>query len=50
MDHVVVIGAGQAGASCVAKLRNGGFEGQVTLDRGRACAPLSAPTFVQGLS
>jgi 3-phenylpropionate/trans-cinnamate dioxygenase ferredoxin reductase subunit len=26
-----VIGAGQAGSSCVAKLRNGGFEGKVTL-------------------
>ncbi|WP_435139599.1 NAD(P)/FAD-dependent oxidoreductase [Pseudopelagicola sp. nBUS_19] len=31
MAHVVVIGAGQAGLSCVAKLRNLGFDGQVTL-------------------
>jgi len=38
MDHVIVIGAGQAGASCVAKLRNGGFRGQITLI-GAECAP-----------
>jgi 3-phenylpropionate/trans-cinnamate dioxygenase ferredoxin reductase subunit len=31
MTHVVVVGAGQAGSSCVAKLRNGGFDGQITL-------------------
>ena len=31
MGHVVVVGAGQAGSSCVAKLRNSGFEGQITL-------------------
>ncbi|RTE85437.1 pyridine nucleotide-disulfide oxidoreductase, partial [Aliidiomarina sp. B3213] len=31
MTHIVVIGAGQAGASLVAKLRNSGFDGQVTL-------------------
>jgi 3-phenylpropionate/trans-cinnamate dioxygenase ferredoxin reductase subunit len=31
MTHVVCIGAGQAGASLVAKLRNSGFDGQITL-------------------
>ncbi|MEQ6249251.1 FAD-dependent oxidoreductase [Sulfitobacter sp. HNIBRBA3233] len=31
MRHIIVIGAGQAGASCVAKLRNLGFDGRLTL-------------------
>ena len=31
MNHIVVIGAGQAGASLVAKLRSEGFEGDITL-------------------
>ncbi|MDP5362897.1 MAG: pyridine nucleotide-disulfide oxidoreductase, partial [Paracoccaceae bacterium] len=31
MPHVVVVGAGQAGASLVAKLRSEGFEGEITL-------------------
>ncbi|KPA21080.1 Rhodocoxin reductase [Shimia sp. SK013] len=31
MTQIVVIGAGQAGASCVAKLRSGGFSGKITL-------------------
>ncbi|MEO0381549.1 MAG: FAD-dependent oxidoreductase [Pseudomonadota bacterium] len=43
MDHVVVIGAGQAGASCVAKLRNGGFEGQVTLIGAEPVPPYQRP-------
>ena len=43
MDHVVVIGAGQAGASCVAKLRNGGFEGQVTLIGAEPALPYQRP-------
>ncbi len=43
MDHVVVIGAGQAGASCVAKLRNGGFEGQVTLVGAEPVPPYQRP-------
>ena len=30
-EHFIVIGAGQAGASLVAKLRSEGFEGQITL-------------------
>ncbi|MEH6359433.1 MAG: FAD/NAD(P)-binding oxidoreductase [Amylibacter sp.] len=31
MSHVVVVGAGQAGSSLVVKLRNLGFEGEITL-------------------
>ncbi|MFC3612465.1 NAD(P)/FAD-dependent oxidoreductase [Lutimaribacter marinistellae] len=31
MSHIVVIGAGQAGSSLVAKLRKDGFDGQITL-------------------
>ncbi|MEL6451517.1 MAG: FAD/NAD(P)-binding oxidoreductase [Pseudomonadota bacterium] len=43
MGHVVVIGAGQAGASCVAKLRNGGFDGRVTLIGAEPVPPYQRP-------
>lgn len=43
MHHVVVIGAGQAGSSCVAKLRNGGFEGRVTLIGAEPVPPYQRP-------
>lgn len=43
MDHVVVIGAGQAGSSCVAKLRNGGFQGRVTLIGAETAPPYQRP-------
>ncbi|SHI50572.1 3-phenylpropionate/trans-cinnamate dioxygenase ferredoxin reductase subunit [Shimia gijangensis] len=43
MTHVVVIGAGQAGSSLVAKLRNGGFEGQVTLIGEEPVPPYQRP-------
>lgn len=43
MDHVIVIGAGQAGSSCVAKLRNGGFEGRVTLIGAESVPPYQRP-------
>ncbi|WP_299779288.1 FAD/NAD(P)-binding oxidoreductase [uncultured Roseobacter sp.] len=43
MSHVIVIGAGQAGASCVAKLRNGGFDGQVTLIGAEPVPPYQRP-------
>lgn len=43
MSHVIVIGAGQAGASCVAKLRNGGFEGKVTLIGAEPVPPYQRP-------
>ena len=31
MEHIVVIGAGQAGSSLVGTLRAEGFEGEITL-------------------
>lgn len=31
MRHVIIVGAGQAGSSCVARLRAKGFDGQITL-------------------
>ncbi len=43
MKHVVVIGAGQAGASLVAKLRSEGFEGQITLIGGETGPPYQRP-------
>ena len=43
MNHVVVIGAGQAGASLVAKLRSEGFEGQITLIGGEPVPPYQRP-------
>lgn len=43
MSHVVVIGAGQAGASCVAKLRNSGFDGEITLIGAEAALPYQRP-------
>ena len=43
MKHVIVIGAGQAGSSCVAKLRNGGFEGRITLIGEEPVPPYQRP-------
>ncbi len=43
MTHVVVVGAGQAGASCVAKLRSSGFEGAITLIGDEAVPPYQRP-------
>ncbi|MDO6521922.1 FAD-dependent oxidoreductase [Shimia thalassica] len=43
MKNVVVIGAGQAGSSLVAKLRNGGFQGNVTLIGEEPVAPYQRP-------
>ncbi|NNE51468.1 MAG: oxidoreductase [Sulfitobacter sp.] len=43
MRHVVVIGAGQAGASCVAKLRNTGFDGHITLIGEEPVPPYQRP-------
>lgn len=43
MSHVIVVGAGQAGASCVAKLRNGGFDGKITLIGAEPVAPYQRP-------
>jgi len=43
MAHFVVIGAGQAGSSLVAKLRTEGFEGEITLIGGEAVPPYQRP-------
>lgn len=43
MKHVIVIGAGQAGASLVAKLRSEGFGGEITLIGGETVPPYQRP-------
>ena len=43
MSKVIVVGAGQAGSSLVAKLRNSGFEGQITLIGSEAVPPYQRP-------
>ncbi len=43
MRDVVVIGGGQAGSSCVVKLRNAGFEGRITLIAGEPVPPYQRP-------
>lgn len=43
MTHVLVIGAGQAGSSLVAKLRNNGFDGQVTVIGEEPVPPYQRP-------
>ena len=43
MTQVVVIGAGQAGAACVAKLRALGFEGQISLVGAEKVPPYQRP-------
>lgn len=43
MRHIVVVGAGQAGSSCVVKLRNGGFDGRVTLIGAERQPPYQRP-------
>ena len=43
MQHVVVVGAGQAGSSCVARLRNKGFDGRVTLIGAESVPPYQRP-------
>ncbi len=43
MSHIVVIGAGQAGASLVAKLRKDGFKGDITLIGAEPHLPYQRP-------
>ena len=43
MSHIVVIGAGQAGSSLVAKLRNDGFDGDITLIGAETALPYQRP-------
>ena len=43
MTHVIAIGAGQAGSSFAAKLRNAGFEGEITLIGEEPVPPYQRP-------
>ncbi len=43
MQHIAVIGAGQAGASLVAKLRGSGFDGEITLFGAENSVPYQRP-------
>ncbi|WP_227818279.1 NAD(P)/FAD-dependent oxidoreductase [Nitrogeniibacter aestuarii] len=43
MTHVIVVGAGQAGAALSARLRQQGFEGQITLIGEEPVAPYQRP-------
>ncbi len=43
MTHVVVVGAGQAGSSLVVKLRNLGFDGEITLIGAENVPPYQRP-------
>ena len=43
MKQVIVIGAGQAGSSCVVKLRNLGFDGKITLIGEEPSPPYQRP-------
>ncbi|MGX9355851.1 NAD(P)/FAD-dependent oxidoreductase [Roseobacteraceae bacterium S113] len=43
MSHIVVIGAGQAGASLTAKLRAEGFDGEITLIGAESVPPYQRP-------
>ena len=43
MEKIVVVGAGQAGAACVAKLRAEGFAGAITLIGAEAVPPYQRP-------
>ena len=43
MSHIIVVGAGQAGASLVAKLRNGGYDGDITMIGREPVAPYQRP-------
>jgi 3-phenylpropionate/trans-cinnamate dioxygenase ferredoxin reductase subunit len=43
MAHVVIVGAGQAGAACAAKLRTLGFDGEITLIGAEPSPPYQRP-------
>ena len=43
MEHVVIVGAGQAGASCAMALRRLGYEGRVTIVGEEDAAPYQRP-------
>ena len=43
MDHVIIVGAGQAGSSCAFKLRNLGYSGEITLIGAEDAPPYQRP-------
>ena len=43
MSHIIVIGAGQAGSSLAAKLRDDGFDGEITLIGDESAPPYQRP-------
>lgn len=47
MSGTIIIGAGQAGSAAAAKLRNLGYEGDITLIGAETAPPLSTPAAVQ---
>lgn len=48
MAHVVIVGAGQAGAACAAKLRALGFDGAVTMIGDEPSPPYQRPPLSKG--
>ncbi len=48
MEKIVVVGGGQAGAACVAKLRSGGFAGSITLIGEEPVPPYQRPPLSKG--
>lgn len=48
MTHIVIIGAGQAGAACAAKLRSAGFDGAITMIGAEAQPPYQRPPLSKG--
>jgi 3-phenylpropionate/trans-cinnamate dioxygenase ferredoxin reductase subunit len=48
MAHVVIVGAGQAGAACAAKLRSLGYDGAVTIIGEEAAPPYQRPPLSKG--
>ena len=48
MTHVVVIGAGQAGAALAAKLRSGGHQGAITMIGAESSPPYQRPPLSKG--
>ena len=48
MTNIVVVGAGQAGASLVAELRRQGFEGDITMVGEEPIPPYQRPPLSKG--
>ncbi|MEY4873076.1 MAG: hypothetical protein RLZZ563_2406, partial [Pseudomonadota bacterium] len=48
MAHVVIVGAGQAGAACAAKLRSLGYDGALTIIGEEAAPPYQRPPLSKG--